>query len=137
VSQENVEIVRRAHQAFSRPVLDGFDLAALYRYADRDLVVDWSRSQGLEAGIYRGEAATRRFWSTFFEAFDRVVVDPLEFIAHDEAVVVPHRLHARARNGLEVEARSTVVFTVRDQRIVEMRLYREKAEALKAVGLEE
>ena len=104
---------------------------------DPELVVDWSRSAGLEAGIYRGEAASRRFWNTFFEAFERVVVELLEFIEHGESVVVPHHFHAWGRQGVEVDAHSTVVFTVRDGRIIEMRLYRQIAEALKAVGLEE
>jgi ketosteroid isomerase-like protein len=137
MSQENVELVRAGFEAFNRPDLGVFDLDALYRLADPDLVVDWSRSNGLEAGIYRGEAATRRFWNTFFEAFERVVVEPLEFIEHGESVVVPHHLHAWGRQGLEVDAHSTVVFAVRDGRITEMRLYRQKAEALKAVGLAE
>jgi ketosteroid isomerase-like protein len=137
VSQENVEIARQAHEAFNRPDLGVFDLDAFYRLADPDLVVDWSRSGGLEAGIYRGEVASRRFWSTFFEAFERVVVEPLEFIEHGESVVIPHHLHARGRDGLEVDAHSTVVLTIRDGRIVEMRLYRQIAEALEAVRLEE
>jgi ketosteroid isomerase-like protein len=137
VSQENVEIVRQAHEAFNRPDLGVFDLDALYRLAAPDLVVDWSRSDGLEAGIYRGEAATRRFWNTFFEAFEWVVVEPLEFIERGESVVVPHHFHARGRQGVEVDAYSTVVVTVRDGRIVEMRLYRQTAEALKAVGVAE
>jgi ketosteroid isomerase-like protein len=137
MSQENVEIARQAHEAFNRPDLGVFDLDAFYRLADPDLVVDWSRSDGLEAGIYRGEAATRRFWNTFFEAFERVVVEPLEFIEHGESVVIPHHLHAWGRQGVEVDAHSTVVLTVRDGRIIEMRLYRQTAEALKAVGLAE
>jgi ketosteroid isomerase-like protein len=135
VSQENVEIARQAHEAFNRPDLGVFDLDALYRLADPDLVLDWSRSNGLEAGIYRGEAATRRFWNTFFEAFERVVVEPLEFIEHGESVVVPHHLHAWGRDGVEVDAHSTVVFTIRDGRIIELRLYRQTAEALEAAGL--
>jgi ketosteroid isomerase-like protein len=137
VSQENVEVVRQAHEAFNRPDLGVFDLDAFYRLADPDLVVDWSRSNGLEAGIYRGEAATRRFWNTFFEAFERVVVEPLEFIEHGESVVVPHHFHAWGREGIEVEAHSTVVFNVRDGRIIELRLYRQTAEALRTAGLEE
>ena len=136
MSQENVEIARQAHAAFSRPDLDAFDLDALYRYAAPDLIVDWSRSLGLEAGIYRGEAETRRFWGPFFEAFDSVVVEPLEFIDHGESVVVPHHLRARGRNGVEVEAHSTTVFTIRDGRIVGLSLYREETEALEAVGPE-
>ena len=136
MSQENVEIARQAHEAFNRPDLGVFDLDAFYRLTDPDLVVDWSRSAGLEAGIYRGEAASRGLWSTFFEAFERVVVEPLEFIERGESVVIPHHLRAWGRDGLEVDARSTVVLTFRDGRIIETRLFRQTAEALKAVGLE-
>jgi len=137
VSRQNVEIAQKAHEAFNRPDLGVFDLDAFYRLANPDLVVDWSRSDGLEAGTYRGEAATRRFWNTFFDAFERVVVEPLEFIEHGESVVVPHHFHAWGRQGVEVDAHAAIVFTVRDGHIIEMRLYRETAEALKAVGLAE
>jgi ketosteroid isomerase-like protein len=137
MSQENVEIARRAHEAFSHPGPDGFDLDVFYAYTDPDLVVDWSRSNGLEAGIYRGEAETRRLWDTFFEVFDRVVVESLEFIEHGEHVVVPHHLRASGRDGLAVDARAAVVFTFRNERIVEMRLYQARGEALVALGLAE
>jgi hypothetical protein len=36
-----------------------------------------------------------------------------------------------------VDARAAVVFTLSNERIVEMRLYQARGEALKAVGLEE
>jgi ketosteroid isomerase-like protein len=134
MSHENVELARQAHEAFNRPDLGVFDLDAFYRLAAPDLVVDWSRSGGLEAGVYRGEASSRRFWSTFFEAFESVVVEPLEFIERGESVVIPHHLHARGRDGLEVDAHSTVVLTFRDGRIVEMRLYRQTEDALEAVA---
>jgi ketosteroid isomerase-like protein len=132
---ENVDIVRQAHEAFNRPDLGAFDIDALYRRGDPDLVVDWSRSGGLEAGVYQGEAAVRRFADTFSEAFEHVVAEPLDFIERGEYVVVPHHLRALGRAGIKVEARSATVFTVREGRIVEVRLYRETAEALKAVGL--
>jgi ketosteroid isomerase-like protein len=135
-SQENIRIVRQAHKAFNRPALGVFEMDILYRHASPDFAVDWSRSHGPEAGIYRGEAATRRLWETFFEAFDRVVVEPLDFIDGGESVVVPHHLRAVGRSGIEVEAHSAVVYTVRNGRIVEMRLYRQTGEAMKAVGLE-
>jgi ketosteroid isomerase-like protein len=51
-------------------------------------------------------------------------------------VVVPHRFHAWGREGVKVDAHWAVVLTVRDGRISELRLYRQTAEALKAVGLE-
>ncbi len=136
MSQENVEIARRAHEAFDRPDIHAFDLEVFYRYANPDMVLDWSRSHGLEAGIYRGEAATRRFWNTFFEAFDDVVAEPLDFIDRGDHVVVPHHLRASGRSGIQVEAYSVLIFTIRDGLIVELRLYRETKEALEALELE-
>ncbi|MEA2333652.1 MAG: hypothetical protein QOG40_142, partial [Solirubrobacteraceae bacterium] len=49
MSQENVEIVRRAIDAFIHR-----DLDAAVRHNDSEVEVDFSRSMGLEAGIYRG-----------------------------------------------------------------------------------
>lgn len=63
-------------------------------------------------------------------------MDALEFIDHGDYVVVPYHLHALGRGGIEVDAYSVVVFTIRDERIVELRLYRQKDEAFEAVGLE-
>jgi ketosteroid isomerase-like protein len=132
VSQENVEVVRRFIDAFNRR-----DLDAASRYFDPEVEVDWSRSHGVEAGIYRGEEAVRGFWSTFFDVFDEVTVAPEEFIELGDRVLVPNRTHLRGRDGIEVQARSAVVHTVRRGRILEWTLYQEKAAALEAVGLRE
>jgi ketosteroid isomerase-like protein len=74
------------------------------------------------AGIYRGREETRRFWSTFFEAFDRIVVVPEEFIEHGDCVIVRDRARMWGRDGIEVEARNVAVVTLRDSRIVQWRL---------------
>ena len=132
MSQENVEIVRRALDAFSRRNLD-----AATRDAHPDVEVDWSRSRGVEAGIYRGPEATRRFWNTFLEAFDRIVAVPEEFIEQGDYVIVLDRTHMWGRDGIEVEARNVTLVTLRNGEIVQWRLCRDPAEALKAVGLEE
>jgi ketosteroid isomerase-like protein len=130
MSQENVEIVRRAIEAFNRRDLDAVD-------SDPDVEVDWSRSRGVEAGIYRGREATTQFWNTFLEAFDRIVTTPEEFIEHGDYVIVLDRTHMWGRDGVEVEARNVTLATLRERRIVQWRLCRNRAEALKAVGLEE
>jgi ketosteroid isomerase-like protein len=132
VSGENVEVVRRAIEAFNRR-----DLVAATRGNVPDIEVDWSRSSGVEAGIYRGRAAVSRFWNTFFEVFDRVVVTPEELIDHDDDVMVVDRTRMWGRDGIEVEARNAHVVTLRDGRVVRWVMYRSRQEALKAVGLEE
>src|SRR6476660_848424 len=104
MSQENVEIVRRTIDAFLRR-----DLDTVAQNADPDVVVDWSRSPGVHAGIYRGVDATREFWSAFLEVFDRMTFLPDEFIERGEYVVVPNLTRMWGRGGVEVEARSTYV----------------------------
>jgi ketosteroid isomerase-like protein len=132
MSQENVEVVRRAIDAFNRRDLD----AAIWDN-DPDVEVDWSRSRGVEAGVYRGQEATRVFWNTFLDMFERVVVSPDEFIESGEHVLVPNLTRLWGRDGVAVEAHSVSVVTLRDGRILRWRLYQERAEALAAVGLSE
>jgi ketosteroid isomerase-like protein len=97
--------------------------------------VDWSRSPGVEAGIYRGREAIGDLWNTFFETWEGLTLSVDEFAECGESVVVPSRTHFWGRDGIEVEARGVFVVTLRDGRIVQWRLFRERAEALKAVGL--
>ena len=132
MSQENVEIARAYLEAFNAG-----DMEALLELCDPEVEVDWSRSRGLEARIYRGREAVRGWGNTFFETFDRVTVYPDEFIECGEHVVVPNRARFWGRDGVEVEAQSVFVWTLRNGRIVEHRLYQERAEALEAVGLSE
>jgi ketosteroid isomerase-like protein len=51
--------------------------------------------------------------------------------------VVPNTAHMRGREGIEVTARSTFVWTVDNGQITRLRLFQERAEALEAVGLQE
>jgi ketosteroid isomerase-like protein len=132
MSQENVEIVRRAIDAFIHR-----DLDAAVRHNDSEVEVDFSRSMGLEAGIYRGHEDVRAFWSLFLDAFDRISVSVDEFIECGEHVVVPNRTCFRGRGGIEVEAHSAYVVTFRNGRIIVWRLFQTRAEALKAAGLAE
>jgi ketosteroid isomerase-like protein len=132
MSQENVEIVRRSIDAFNRRDLDlaGQDW-------DAEAVVDWSRSLGVDAGIYRGREAIRAFFGSWLAMFDQFDLKPDEFIERGEHVLVPNVTRLRGRDGVEVEAHSVAVATVRDGSIVAWSLYRDHTEALKAVGLEE
>jgi ketosteroid isomerase-like protein len=131
MSRQNVEIVRGVIEAFNRG-----DLEAAGRGHDPDVEVDWSRSRGLDAGVYRGYEATLDFWSSLLDMFDQITV-AAELIECGEHVLVPNRTHFRGRDGIEVETQSAMVATVRDGRIVLWRLYQERAEALEAIGLGE
>jgi ketosteroid isomerase-like protein len=130
MSQENLEVVRRAIEAFSSG-----DLDTAVQMADPDIEVDWSQSSGVEAGIYRGLAQARRFWSTFHDVFERIEVLPEELIEHGDNVIVCDRSRLWGRDGIEVAVRTVAVVTLRKGRITAWRLCRDKDEALDAVGL--
>ena len=132
MSQETVEVVRRAIDAFNQRDVD--EMVRDCGFRDRGRLVAVPRTH---AGIYRGQEAVLGLWETYFEMFDRVTISPDEFIECGEHVVVPNRTHLRGRDHVKVEARSALVVTVRNGRIVKWRLYQERAEALQAVGLSE
>src|SRR5215208_1687685 len=132
MSQENVEVVRGAIDAYNRR-----DFAAIRAFNHPQVEVDWSASRGLEARIYQGEEDVMRFMQSFLGMFEQVKMEPDRFIESGDSVVVPNRTQLRGRDGIETVARSTIVFEVRSGRVARMCLYQETREALDAVGLRE
>jgi ketosteroid isomerase-like protein len=132
MSQENVEVVRQALDAYTRR-----DVEALRALADPDVELDWSESRGWLAGVYSGIDETLRFYGGYFEAFETIVIEPDRFIEAGDSVVVPNIARQRGRDGVEVSARSTLVFTVGSRRITRICLYQETEQAFEALGLSE
>ena len=64
-------------------------------------------------------------------------MEPHELIEAGDLVVVPGTLHVKGRGGIEVVARSVLVWTIRDGAIERVTMYQERAEALEAVGVSE
>jgi ketosteroid isomerase-like protein len=132
MSQENVDVVRRLNAAWNRR-----DLTAWLASLHPDAEYDWSRSRGPLKGVYRGHGELEVFWHAFHSTFEDVKVEYHSFTEVGSEVVVPNTAHIRGRQGIEVVARSTFVFTVENRRITRLRLFQERAEALQVVGLRE
>jgi ketosteroid isomerase-like protein len=132
MSQENVEVVRSALEAFERGGLD-----ATLAFYDPD--VTWVVAEDEpEPATLRGHDGLRALLAQWVQAFDELHIDPKEFIDAGEAVVMPYQFRARERSsGSEIAAPETWVFWLRDGMIVEVREYRHKADALEAAGLSE
>ena len=130
MSQENVEIARQAIDAYTRRDLEG-----VRTVADPDIELDWSASRGWLAGVYRGVDETVRFYEGYVEAFEEIVIEPDRFIDAGESVVVPNVAHQKGRDGIEVSAQSTLVFTVRNGKLIRVCLFQETEQALLSVGL--
>ncbi len=130
MSQENVDIVRHAIDAYNRR-----DLEAMRAVNDPRVELDWSASRGWVAGVYRGRDKVMAFFADYMEAFQEILIEPADFIDAGASVVVPNVSRSRGRDGIEVLARSAFVFTLRDRKVVRLRLYQDTEEALRAVRL--
>lgn len=132
MSQENVEIIKRHYQALNRG-----DTTVLLAAVAADCEW-WDRDDDPDATVHRGPAALLARMSEINDVWEELRVEPQEFIDTGEFVVVPIRALGRGRGGgVGVEFDEVHVYRLRQSKIIELREYREKAEALKAVGLEE
>jgi ketosteroid isomerase-like protein len=131
MSPENVEIVRRSIEAWNRR-----DLTTMAALWGSDGEVDWSRARGPFKGVYRGRGI-ESFFKTFWSTFEDIQLEAHGFTEAGSEVVVSNTARARGREGIEVIARSTLVYTVENGQITRIRMFQEQAEALEAVGLSE
>ena len=133
MSQENVEIVRRHIETWNRR-----DLTAWLALYSPDAEIDWSRARGPLKGVYRGRGERETLWNEFFFTFEEAQIEtPQGFTDAGSEVVVSNTTHFRGREGIEVSASSTWVFTVENGQITRLRMFQERGEALEAVGLRE
>jgi len=131
MSQENVEIVRRSLEGFNRG-----DFEAVFKDAAPDFEYDLSRAVGPWRGVYGRDGALSMIREVV-ENWEWVRVEPHELIEVGEHVVVPLTMQGVGRDGIEVSARFTLLWSIRDGAVVRITLYQEREEALEAVGLRE
>ena len=133
MSQENVEVVRRHIETWNRR-----DLTTWLALFSSDAEIDWSRARGPLKGVYRGPGEIETLWKEFFFTFEEAQIETTHgFTDAGSEVVVSNTSHFRGRQGVEVSASSTWVFTVENGQFTRLRLFQERAEALEAAGLSE
>jgi ketosteroid isomerase-like protein len=134
MSQENVEIVLRVMQRFADQ-----DLDAALEDVDAEATLDWSNSDALDSGVYTGRAAWRAFMQERDAALGERRVDTVEILAATtDTVVLAGRIREQGRvSGVAVETRGATVWTLRDGKVIRLKIYQSTDEALKAVGLKE
>jgi ketosteroid isomerase-like protein len=134
MSQENVEVVRRVMRRFADQ-----DIDAALEDIDPQAKLDWSNSDAPDSGVYTGHAAWRAFAKARDEALGARRFDPVELLAPAaDTVVLIGRMREQGRaSGVEVEAAGAAVWTLRDGKVVGLKIYQSGEEALEAVGLRE
>ena len=134
MSQENVEIVRRAiPAALRRPNPDWETMGALFHPDHKFL----SRDVGLEGGGgHRGAQGYREWLTSVSETLEwEWTLAEVTEIDHERVLAVMPTKSRGRRSGAETEQRIAAVFTVRDGLVVRTELFQSSEQALEAVGL--
>jgi ketosteroid isomerase-like protein len=135
MSQENVEAIRRATDAYNRGDIDGV-------LEECDPEIEWHPSfqmlLGGEATVYRGHEGVREVLQDTAEAFTELQAEQSEFRDLGDRVIAIG--HFRGR-GEESRARTETAIAwlveFNNGKAVRLREYLDPNEALEAAGLEE
>ena len=132
MSEENVEVVRQAFDAWNRG-----DHEALLRMWGEDAEFYPLRAQ-LEGRAYRGPDGLREFIDELADEWTDVRFEVDEIRDAGEQMVGSGRFRARGRaSGVDINVPLGVVGVVRSGRIVYARFFSDPSEALEAAGLSE
>jgi ketosteroid isomerase-like protein len=129
-NQERViAILRDAYAAFNRGDID----AAV---AGLDPQIEWSEPESFPGGgMYHGRDGAKRYLTQSRAAWAEVISEPEQFIDAGERVVVFVHARVRAKDSKDwQDVRLADVYTVRDGKIVAMRAFGDRQEALRWVG---
>jgi ketosteroid isomerase-like protein len=134
MSQENVEVVRSAFDAFTRG-----DIDAVLALCDEEIVITQAPEVPGASPQQHGHDGVLEAFGIWPEQWDDFRIDIVDFIADvGDYVVVRNRQSGRGKqSGVEVDIEFTFLFAVRDGKIAEWRIFMRESEALHAAGMEE
>ncbi len=131
MSRENLEIVQRIYDAFAEGDLEG-----AMRCFDAD--VEWSEppeSPGADTP-YRGRDGARRSLDAWLHAWDHYELEVDELIDAGKQILVRSRQRVRGKgSGIEIDQPLFNLWTLRDGRVIRMRMYHDEGAARNAAGI--
>ena len=132
MSQENVEVVRRANAAFNR----GDAMVSVEVWASDAELRDLANAPD-QASVVRGRDAIQAVGNLWTAAFDEFSADIEEYIDAGDFVICAARWHGQGKaSGASIDLHQFDVYELREGQIVRGTLgFRTKAEAMEAAGL--
>src|SRR5262245_30298574 len=131
MSEENVEVVRRAYAEFEQGNY------WVQEFFDPNVRVRWLDAVGLESETVGLQAMSDHMLS-WLEVYGDMRLAAERIIDAGDQVVVFVRWHGAGKaSGVPTEWSQVVVWTMRDGRAISVATNRDPAEALKAAGLQE
>jgi ketosteroid isomerase-like protein len=133
MSQENVELVHQAADAFNQRDLDAF-----LALCDPEMEF-FSRILELEGGgPYRGHEGVRRWWEGLFDVSPDFITEIDEVRDLGDVTLARYRLRGHGTgSGASMEHTSWQVIEWRHRKAIWWRVFLSEAEALEAAGLSE
>lgn len=133
MSQENVEVVRRAWEAYM-----GRDNEAALALYHPKIEADWTASGVPGFGVYRGMEGIQEMFRDWHTAFGEFSNEVEEWIDAGDHVIAMVRQHGRGRlSGVPVEMLEAHVWTIRDGKLWRLRVYPSRSQALEGIGASE
>ena len=133
MSQENVDVVRRALESFPRG-----DMEEMLSFMDPEGELHSAIVGGAEGNVYRGHDGFRRWYADSFESFEELRNEWSEFRDLGDRVLAFGRVQARGReSGVEIDSPMGWIFTVRGGKVLKAEGFLDPAEALEAAGVRE
>ncbi len=132
MSQENVEIVRRGHEAFERG-----DLTTALEAFDPE-VTCYTAAPLPDPEEYHGTEGFLQWFGRWTEGFEDYVQHAEEYIeAGDHVIAQVYQRGKGDQSGVPVEGRYWFLHTLRDGKVVRMGVHATQDQALEAAGLRE
>jgi ketosteroid isomerase-like protein len=132
MSQDNVQIAKRAIEAFNARDIEGFVALTTADF-------EWSPSMSpIESELFIGHDGIRKYFDALGDAWERFHVAPERFLERADLVLMLGRLEGRGKaSGAAVDAALGMAFDLRHGMISRIRGFLDHAEALEATDLEE
>lgn len=131
MSAADVELARRTFERLAdegvEPVIDN---------SHPDFEVTTPPDLASEPDTYRGHDGLRRWFNSFYEAMDKVAIEPTEIVDVGEGrVAVAFRLVARGRStGIELAQEAAMLVVLEDGLVMRMELAASLEQALTKAG---
>ena len=124
-----VELVQRALAA-----LNAGDIEALVALCDRDFELDMS-DRVFNPATYRGHDGIRQFHNEVLEVWEQYVWEPEQVIEQGNRIVALVRTTGKGRgSGLAIDRQTAMIWTVRGDKALSLRFYRDRERALEAAS---
>jgi ketosteroid isomerase-like protein len=133
--QEHVDVVRRYFEATNR----GDFPEAMAAYADDVVLVVDDAAIPTNAGTFTGREAVGNWFADWFRSFARgyrFTIEELRSVGERVFLVAHHDGRGRS-SAIAIDWSLGYVFTVSNGKITRLELYSGRADAVKAVGLQE